>query len=49
MFTPKTEEDNVSKREIDEAKGQIKSILQKKIDAGEMNIEDVLATPEVEE
>jgi flagellar motor switch protein FliG len=49
MFTPKTEEDNVSKREIDEAKGQIKSILQKKIDAGEMNIEDVLAAPEVEE
>ena len=49
MFTPKTEEDNVSKREIDEAKGQIKSILQKKIDAGEINIEDVLAAPEVEE
>ena len=49
MFTPKTEEDNVSKREIDEAKGQIKSILQKKIDAGDMNIEDVLAAPEVEE
>ena len=49
MFTPKTEEDNVSKREIEEAKGQIKSILQKKIDSGEMKIEDVLATPEVEE
>ena len=49
MFTPKTEEDKVSKREIDEAKGKIKSILQKKIDSGEMNIEDVLAVPEVEE
>ncbi len=48
MFTPKTEEDKVSKREIDEAKGKIKSILQKKIDSGEMNIEDVLAVPEVE-
>ncbi|SVB88134.1 uncharacterized protein METZ01_LOCUS240988 [marine metagenome] len=49
MFTPKTEEDKVSKREIDEAKSQIKNILQKKINAGEMNIEDVLAVPEVEE
>jgi len=49
MFTPKTEEDDVSKREIDEAKGQIKSILQKKIDSGEMNIEDILAIPEVDE
>ena len=28
---------------------QIKSILQKKIDSGELNIEDVLSTPEVEE
>ena len=25
MFTPKTEEDNISKREIDEAKAQIKT------------------------
>jgi flagellar motor switch protein FliG len=49
MFTPKTEEDKVSKREIDEAKSKIKSILQKKINAGEMNIDDVLAAPEVEE
>ena len=49
MFTPKTDEDNVSKREVDEAKAQIKSILQKKIESGEINIEDVLATPEVEE
>lgn len=49
MFTPKTEEDNISKREIDEAKAQIKNILQKKIDSGELNIEDILATPEVEE
>jgi len=48
MFTPKTEEDSVSKREIDEAKGQIKNILQKKIDSGDLNIDDVLATPEVE-
>ena len=49
MFTPKTEEDNVSKREIDEAKAQIKSILQKKISVGDINIEDVLAAPEVED
>ena len=49
MFTPKTDEDNVSKREIDEAKAQIKNILQKKIDSGELNIEDILASPEVEE
>ena len=49
MFTPKTEEDNVPKRDIDEAKAQIKSILQKKINSGEINIEDVLAAPEVEE
>ena len=49
MFTPKTEEDSVSKREIDEAKGKIKECLQKKIEGGELNIEDILATPEVEE
>ena len=48
MFTPKTVEDNVSKREIDEAKGEIKDQLQKKIDSGDLNIEDVLAAPEVE-
>ena len=28
---------------------ELKSILQKKIDTGEINIEDILATPEVEE
>ena len=49
MFTPKTEEDSVSKREIDEAKGQIKNILQKKIDSGELNIDDVLAVEETVE
>ena len=49
MFTPKTEEDSVSKREIDEAKGKIKGFLQKKIESGEISIEDLLATPEVEE
>ena len=49
MFTPKTEEDSVSKREIDEAKGVIKNCLQKKIESGEVNIEDLLAAPEVEE
>ena len=47
-FTPKTADDNVSKREIDEAKGKIKDQLQKKIGSGDINIEDVLATPEVE-
>ena len=49
MITPKTEEDSVSKREIDEAKGIIKDCLQKKIESGELNIEDLLAIPEVEE
>jgi len=49
MFTPKTEEDSVSKREIDEAKGIIKNCLQKKIESGDVNIEDLLAAPEVEE
>ena len=49
MFTPKTADDNVSKREIDESKGKIKDQLQKKIDSGDINIDDVLATPEVEE
>ena len=49
MFTPKTEEDSVSKREIDEAKGKIKDCLQKKIESGEVSIEDLLAAPEVEE
>jgi len=48
MFTPKKEEDNVSKRDIDEAKGKIKDQLQKKIESGDLNIEDVLAVPEVE-
>ncbi|RMZ49569.1 hypothetical protein EB821_01545 [Candidatus Marinimicrobia bacterium PRS2] len=48
MFTPKTAEDNVSKREIDKAKGEIKDQLQKKFDSGNLNIEDVLAAPEFE-
>ena len=48
MFTPKIAEDNVAKREIDEAKGEIKDQLQKKFDSGDLNIEDVLAAPEVE-
>ena len=33
----------------DEAKGKIKDCLQKKITSGEINIEDLLAAPEVEE
>ena len=49
MFTPKTAEDNVAKREIDEAKAKIKDQLQKKIESGDINIDDVLAAPEVEE
>ena len=43
MFSPLDKEVSLSKREIDEAKGIIKDLLQKKIDAGEMNIEDILA------
>ena len=43
MFTPIDKEESLPKREIDEAKGIIKDLLQKKIDAGEMNIEDILA------
>ena len=49
MFTPKTEEYNVAKREIDEAKAKIKDQLQKKIESGDINIEDVFAVPEVAE
>ena len=49
MFTPKTAEDNVAKREIDEAKAKIKDQLQKKIESGDINIEDVFAVPEVVE
>ena len=43
MFTPISEEKSLPKREIDEAKQKIKDLLQLKIDAGEMNIEDILA------
>ena len=43
MFTPIGEEESLPQREIDEAKGIIKGFLQTKIDAGEMNIEDILA------
>ena len=43
MFTPVGEEESLPQREIDEAKGIIKGFLQTKIDAGEMNIEDILA------
>ena len=42
MFTPIDEEESLPKREIDEAKGKIKDLLQAKIDAGDMNIEDIL-------
>ena len=49
MFTPKTEEDSVTKREIDVAKGIIKNLLQKKITSSEINIEDILATPNIVE
>jgi flagellar motor switch protein FliG len=49
MFTSKTAEDNVAKREIDEAKAKIKDQLQKKIESGDINIEDVFAVPEVAE
>ena len=47
MFTPIPEDEPLSKREIDEAKGIIKDYLQKKIDSGDVNIEDVFAAPEV--
>ena len=40
----KLEEKSLSKREIDEAKQKIKDLLQIKIDAGEMNIEDILVS-----
>ena len=49
MFTPIPEDESLSKRVIDESKGQIKDLLQKKIDNGDLNIEDVLAAPEIEE
>ena len=43
MFAPIGEDESIPIRDIDEAKGIIKDLLQKKIDAGEMNIEDILA------
>ena len=49
MFTPKTPDDNVSKRDTDEAKAKIKDLLQGKIEKGDINIDDVLAAPQVEE
>ena len=49
MFTPIPEDEPLSKREIDEAKGIIKDQLQKKIDSGDMNIEDILAAPIIED
>lgn len=42
MFTPIDEEESLPKREIDKAKGEIKVLLQAKIDSGDMNIEDIL-------
>jgi len=43
MFTPIGEEESLPKREIDEAKRIIKDLLQEKIDAGKINIDDILA------
>ena len=43
MFTPIGEDDSLPKRERDEAKRIIKEMMQKKIDAEEINIEDILA------
>ena len=43
MFTPIGEEESLPKREINEAKGSIKDLLQTKIAAGTINIEDILA------
>ena len=48
MFEPIPEEEALSKGEIGEAQGIIKAVLQKKIDAGEIKIEDILAAPEEE-
>ena len=48
MFEPIPEDEALSKGEIDEAQGIIKALLQKKIDAGDMKIEDILAVPEEE-
>ena len=42
MFRPIGEEKSLSKREIDEAKGEIRALLQAKIDADEIKIEDIL-------
>ena len=43
MFTPIGEEESLPKRDIEEAKRIIKGLLQTKIDAAEMHIEDILA------
>ena len=49
MFTPIPEDQSLSNREIDEARGQIKDQLQKKIDDKTFNIEDILGGDEVVE
>ena len=48
MFAPIPEDEALSRGEIDEAKNIIKDLLQSKIDAGEIKIEDILATQEDE-
>jgi len=46
MFEPIPEDQALSKGEIDKAQGSIKALLQKKIDDGDMKMEDILAVSE---
>ena len=48
MFSPLGEEDVLSNREIEAAKKEVKAILTKKLESGDMNIEDILGEPEVD-
>ena len=49
MFEPIPEDQALSKTEIGDAQGSIKAILQKKIEADELKIEDILAVPDEQE
>ena len=42
-------DNNPLSREIDAAKDQIKTLLKKKLASGEIIIEDIISTPEIEE
>ena len=48
MFTPLEPDDPISPRDIESAKKEVKAILLKKLQAGEINIDDILGTPAID-